>query len=421
MKTTTFLPSDLLLPQNCDLTRWSVVASDQYTSQEDYWQDVENLVGRSPSSLRLTLPESCLDGPDIETDIMALNATMSEYLRGNMFETCENAMIYVERTLDNGQVRKGIVGKIDLEHYDYTPTATSLIRGAEWAVMPRIPPRVATRKNAPLEVSHVILLADDSQNLIFDGITPEKLEKKYDFTLMQQGGEIKGWLLGEEDCKKVVDATTSLSDPEKFEEQYKTKAPVLQFLMGDGNHSLATAKECYERQKKVVNPENWGTLPSRYAMVELVNLWEDGVELFPVHRVIHNVNPQEFLREFRVFVEKFPESTEESQDFSFYFGETNGVMTVRNPKSPFPVAALQEFVAEWVKEQGKSSVTYCQSVDEAIKEGKRSNTLSIILPNINKEDLFPTVISQGLLPAKTFCLGLPQHKGFYLEARRIRD
>lgn len=421
MKTTTFLPADLLLPQNCDSTRWSVVASDQYTSQEDYWQDVENFVGRAPSTLRLTLPESCLDGPDIETDIMSVNGTMSEYLRGNIFESYENSMMYVERVLDNGKIRKGIVGKVDLEHYDYTPTATSRIRGAEWAVMPRIPPRVAARKNAPLELSHVILLADDDKNLIFDGISPSSLEKKYEVELMKQGGKLSGWLLGEGECKKIVEAVEKLAEESSFSEKYQTTATLLQFLMGDGNHSLATAKECYERQKKLVREEQGKTLLSRYALVELVNLHDDGVELLPIHRVIKEVNQQEFLREFRVYVEQLPKNTLESQDFSFYFGETSAVMTVKQPTSPFPVTVLEEFIAHYKKDHDKIKVKYIQSVDEAIKEGKRNNALGIILPHINKEDLFPTVIAQGILPAKTFSLGLPQHKGFYLEARRIRE
>lgn len=420
MKTTTFLPADLLLPQNCDMTRWSVVASDQYTSQEEYWQRVENYVGRLPSTLRLTLPESCLDGPNIETDIMAVNSVMSEYLRGDMFRHCDNAMIYVERRLENGQIRKGIVGKIDLEAYDYTPTATSPVRGAEWTVLPRIPPRVAARKNAPLEVSHVVLLADDHQNLIFDGINKENLEKTYDFSLMEEGGDVTGWLLGEEEQRKILEQVELFAKPEYFEKKYNTSAPLLQFALGDGNHTLATAKECYERQKKFAHQEEWETMPSRYAMVELVNLHDEGVTLQPIHRVIHHVDPQNFLREFRLWVEELPENPLESQDFTFHFGENTGVMTVKNPVTPVEISTLQPFMDLYITKNPKVVLDYEQSKEEALKKSKKANTLCFILSDFNKKDLFPTLIEKGLLPRKTFSLGAPHHKRFYLEARKIR-
>lgn len=420
MNRKTFLPADLLLPKDCDLTRWAVVASDQYTSQEEYWQEVEDFVGRAPSTLRVTLPESCLDGPDIETDIMAVNNAMSTYIRGDMFQHYDNSMIYVERTLDNGAVRKGFIGQIDLEEYDYTIKASSLIRSAETTVLPRIPPRVAARKNAPLEVSHVILLADDKENKIFQGIKKDSLEKLYDVELMEQGGSVSAWLLGEEELKKVQNECENLTDTTVFKEKYKSENPLLQFVMGDGNHSLATAKECYERQKKFAHPEDWHTLPSRYAMVELVNLHDTAVELLPVHRVLHNLDPQKFLREFRVELESFPENNTPEQDFTFYFGETTGVMTVKNPLSPFAVSSLHGFILKWLQKEEKTSVEYVEEKEEAILKGKKNNTLSIIIPQFNKEELFPTLIHQGILPPKSLTLGKPSHKRYYLEARRIR-
>lgn len=420
MKTTTFLPADILLPKECDMSRWSVVASDQYTSQEEYWQRVENFVGRVPSTLRMTLPESCLDGPDIETDIMAVNSAMSQYLRGDIFNHLDSTMIYVERKLKNGLVRKGIVGKIDLEAYEYTPSSSSLVRAAEGTVMPRIPPRVAARKNAPLEVSHVVLLADDEENSIFKDISTENLRKLYDFPLMEEGGDVTGWCLGEKDLNKILEATGKLADQSSFEEKYGKSAPLLQFILGDGNHTLATAKECYERQKKFAHEEEWENLPSRYAMVELVNLHDDGVNLQPIHRVLHHVDPQKFLREFRVWVEALPQSDFPSRDYFFTFGENSGMMTVKNPLSPMAISTLQPFIDLYISGNRKTVLDYEQSEDEALHKAQKQNTLCFIFKDFNKKELFSTVVNQGLLPRKTFSLGEPSHKRFYLEARKIR-
>lgn len=411
MKNSSFLPSDLLLPQNCNMSRWSVIASDQYINQEDYWQNVEDYVSRAPSSLRMILPESCLDGPDMETDIMSTNSAMSEYLRGNIFQKLDNALIYVERKLNNGQIRQGIVGMIDLEVFDYDQGAETLIRASELTSSLRIPPRVATRKNASLELSHAILLADDKENQIFSHCSKET--PLYDFDLMEGGGHISGWLLSEEEKAKVIAATDRLGE----ESDSKNTSPVLQFAVGDGNHSLATAKECYERQKKLVRPEDWANLPARYAMVELVNLHQDSVVLSPFHRVISGVDCNELLRDFRVFAETLPENDLEPLDFHFHLDGNPVVMTVKNPRCNLEVFTFQDFLAQWNK---SFHLDYVHSEDEAQLLGKRPNTISIILPEINKEEFFPTLISQGILPKKSFSLGMPKDKRFYLEARKIR-
>ena len=195
-----FGPADILLPQNCDLTRWAVVACDQYTSQPEYWQRVERFVGNAPSALHLILPESSLDGPNVETDIMDVTNTMSRYLREGIFRTCPNALIYVERTLESGKVRKGLVGMVDLEEYDYEAGATTSIRCTEGTILSRIPPRVAVRKNASVELPHVMLLTDDPQATVIEPLTSAKdrMEKCYDFELMEHSGHLRGWLLDEE-------------------------------------------------------------------------------------------------------------------------------------------------------------------------------------------------------------------------------
>lgn len=413
MKTRTFMASDLLLPTNCELNRWAVIASDQYISQEDYWQNLEEFVGRAPSALRMTLPESCLDGPDMETDIMSVNSVMSEYLRGNRFQSYENAMIYLERTLDNGQIRQGILGMIDLEEFDYTLQSQSKIRPSEATSLLRLPPRVAARKNAPLETSHVILLVDDDRNLIFDGISKEN--PLYDVDLMMNGGRVQGWLLNEADQNRVLELTENLGADSHFQKKYEGET--IQFAVGDGHHTLASAKESYERQKKIVHPEDWQTLPSRFAMVELVNLHQEAVELNSFHRVIHGVNPQEFLRDFRVFVEEFPENDLESLDFNFYFAGTHAPMSVKNPISTMEIYTLDSFLQN---KYPKAHVEYFLDQTQAKNQGEKANTICIILPDLNKELFYKTLSTDGILPEKTFSLGQASHKRFYLEARKIR-
>lgn len=408
MKNRTFMPSDLLIPKECDLTRWAVIASDQFNNAEDYWQKVEEFVGREPSALRLTLPESCLDGPEMETDIMSVNGTMSEYLRGNRFETLENALIYVERSLDNGKIRKGIVGVIDLEEFDHGLDPESRIRPSEATSLLRLPPRVAARKNAPLEVSHVVLLADDPENRIFQGISKEK--PLYDVDLMAEGGNVKGWLLTEADQERVLSVTDSLGNQENDK-------PILQFAIGDGHHSLVSAKESYERQKKFVHEEDWATLPARFAMVELVNLHDDGVELNAFYPVISAVDSQEFLRDFRAFVEELPENQENPQEFHFSFGDTEVPMTVKNPLASLEVVTLQKFLE---KHHPKAMIEYFYDKEKAKKSAEKANTVCILLPDLNKKYFFKTLMETGILPEKSFTLGHRNHKRYYLEARKIR-
>ncbi len=290
-----FAPADILLPQDCEYAKWSVVACDQYTSQPEYWQRVEEYVGSAPSALRLILPESCLDGPNVETDIMEINNTMTRYLREDRFRTLPASLIYVERRLDNLRLRRGLVGMVDLEQYDYEPGSSALVRATEGTVMSRIPPRVAVRKNAPLELPHVMLLADDPEKTVIEPLSARKdrMEQVYDFDLMERGGHIAGWKLDGESMALVASALRALADPAAFNAKYGTvDKPVMLFAVGDGNHSLATAKECYERQKKLTPPEHWDALPARYALCELVNLHDASLEFEPIHRVVFGVEPE---------------------------------------------------------------------------------------------------------------------------------
>ena len=424
-ETLPFRPADILLPKDCEYSKWSVVACDQYTSQPEYWQRVEEYVGRSPSTLRLILPESCLEGPNVETDIMEINNTMSRYLREGRFVEHPNTLFYVERTLDNGKVRRGLMGMVDLEQYDYEPGSSAPIRATEGTVLSRIPPRVAVRKNAPVELPHVMLLVDDPDQTVIEPLADQtdSMQVLYDFDLMERGGHIKGWELTEDQQAQVARALSALADPAKFNARYGTKdEAVMLFAVGDGNHSLATAKECYERQKRLTPPEHWATLPARYALVELDNLHDASLEFEPIHRLVFGVKPEELLS---ALVEYYPGAKRGDgaggHKLAYVYGETQGVVSVPDPAAQLPVGTLQNFLDWYLARHKGVRVDYIHGEDVARKLAAQPDTVGFLLPAMGKEELFPTVIRDGVLPRKTFSMGEAHDKRFYLEARKIRD
>ena len=417
-----FGPADIMVPQNCDLSKWSVVACDQYTSQPEYWQRVEEHVARAPSALRLILPESKLEGDRVDENIAEINLTMTEYLREERFQTYPDSLIYVERRLADGCVRRGLVGMVDLEQYDYEPGASTMIRATEGTVLSRIPPRVKVRKNAPIELPHVMLLTDDPEKTVIEPLAQGKeyLKQVYDFELMENGGHISGWLLGAQETEQVARALSALAAPETFAERYHApERPVLLFAVGDGNHSLATAKACYEKQKDLIGEEKAAQHPARYALVELVNLHDESLQFEPIHRVVFGTEPEVLLEEL---VKAYPGSHLGEGDghvIRFVFGDEEGTVTLPRTSAQLAVGALQNFLDKWLK--GKDcKVDYIHG-DEVVRElSAASGCIGFLLPAMEKEQLFPTVIFDGVLPRKTFSMGHAHDKRFYLEARRIR-
>ena len=426
-----FKPADILLPQNCDYDKWSVVACDQYTSQPEYWQRVEERVGRAPSALRLILPESSLDGPHVEMDIMEINSNMARYVREGRFKTLPGAMIYVERTLWNGRVRRGLVGMADLTAYDYEPGSNAPIRATEGVVMSRIPPRVAVRKNAPVELPHAMLLTDDPGCTVIEPLAAQtgSMELLYDFDLMEQGGHIRGWRLTGAQMEQVAGALSALADPDAFNARYHTEnQPVMLFAMGDGNHSLATAKECYERQKRLMPREKWDTMPSRYALCELVNLHDDSLVFEPIHRVVFHTEPEELLD---ALIHRYPgsrrgnslrESEQEGGGLPVRYvrAGSEGVVTLPRSAARLAVGALQSFLDDYLMDH-PGRVDYIHGEDVAREFAARPGDIAFLMPPMDKGELFPSVIYDGVLPRKTFSMGEAHDKRFYLEARRIRE
>ena len=417
-----FRSADILVPQNCDRSKWSVVACDQYTSQPEYWARVAQRVGKEPSALHLILPESCLEGPNVEQDIAEINLTMARYLKEGRFACYPDALFYVERRLDCGKVRRGLIGMVDLEQYDYEPGSSAPIRATEGTVLSRIPPRVAVRKNAPIELPHVMLLADDPGKTVIEPLGGEtgEMESVYDFTLMERGGRVTGWKLTEGQMERVAAALTALADPSAFNARYGTKdLPVLLFAVGDGNHSLATAKECYERQKKLTPPEQWAALPARYALVELVNLHDESLEFEPIHRVVFGVEPEQLLTALIAAYPGAHYGPGEGHVLEYVYAGGEGCVTVPAPSAQLPVGTLQAFLDDYLKRQG-GRVDYIHGSDVTRELALQPRSIGFLLPAMGKDQLFPTVIHDGVLPRKTFSMGEAHDKRFYLEARKIR-
>ena len=417
-----FRPADILLPQNCDYDKWSVVACDQYTSQPEYWQRVEETVGSAPSALRLILPESCLDGPNVETDITEVNTTMTRYLREGRFRELKDCLIYVERRLDNLRLRRGIIGMVDLEQYDYEPDANALVRATEGTVLSRIPPRVAVRKNAPLELPHAMLLADDPAKTVIEPLAEQKgrLEKVYDFDLMERGGHIAGWKLDEAAMEGVAAALSALADPSAFRARYGvSNAGVMLFAMGDGNHSLATAKQCYENLKKVTPESERAALPARYALVEVVNNHDDALTFEPIHRVVFGVEPEALLEAFKAYYPGAHEGRGEGHTIAYTCAGRTGFVTVPQPKVQLAVGTLQAFLDSYVQDHG-GEIDYIHGDEVTDELGSKPGNIGFKLPAMGKEQLFKTVMADGVLPRKTFSMGHAQDKRYYVEARKIK-
>ena len=415
-----FKRANILLPKNIDMTKWSVVACDQYTSEMDYWNEVEKIVGSSPSTLRITLPEIFLEDSDVNERINKINDTMKEYLDEDLFYELKDSMIYLERTQADGRVREGLMGMVDLEDYSYEKGSQTLIRATEKTVIERIPPRLKVRENALLELPHIMILIDDEKKKIIEDLKNEVTDSDvvYDFDLMENGGHIKGYKLNNDSMTKVEEGLEALYDKEYFEKKYNVKDKgILLFAMGDGNHSLATAKANYENVKKTMTPDEYLNHPSRYALVELVNLHSEALEFEPIHRVIFDTDVNKLIEELYKYYDINEEGN--GQYFELVTKDIDKKLYISNPKSNIAVGSIQMFLDEYLKDN-KGKLDYIHGDETTKNMGMEENNVAILFEAMPKEELFRTVILDGALPRKTFSMGHSYDKRYYLEARKIK-
>ena len=415
MKSQVFMPATILLPKVENMTKWSVVACDQFTSQPEYWESVEKYVGNEKSAYHLILPEANLGTEKEAEHLQKIHGTMEEYLAQDVFAEYENAYIYIERTMQNGSIRRGLLGMVDLEAYEYTPGNEAPIRATEKTVAERIPPRMKVRAEALIELPHVLLLCDDGDNLLLEPLTERKqtLPKLYDFDLMQNGGHITGYLVQgsevEDFAKRLAQFEENL--PEKY---VGLSNKPMTFAVGDGNHSLATAKACYEAMKKANPALDLSNHPARYALVELENIYDDSQIFEPIHRIVTGVNSQELLDA----LQRGYEGTE-GFPIEWVVGNETGKIMLDKNKGELAVGILQKFLDDYL-ESHPGEIDYIHGEDELNQLAAQPNAIGFLLPAMEKYQLFRGVISDGVLPRKTFSMGHAVEKRYYLEARKIR-
>lgn len=390
-------PADILLPKG-KFEKFSVIACDQYTSEPDYWEKVNEITKDEVSARHIILPEIYLNR-DVDKQIESINRTMQKYIDNEEFTEHKNAVIYVERTQSDNKIRHGLVGLVDLEDYDYSKGSKKLIRATEQTVLERIPPRVKIRKDAPLELPHIMLLIDDPDNTVIKPVTEQKerFEKAYDFDLMMNAGHIVGYFTDESAQSAISDALSALV--EKSDDKFL-------FAVGDGNHSLATAKECYKQ-----NP----TEKSRYALVEVVNIHDDALQFEPIYRVLFNVDYKDVLD----YLKANAPVGDNNQDFVCVHDGIDEELTL-GALSKLPVGTLQKLLDDYVAKNDGVSIDYIHGISSVREICKQKATLGFIFDGMKKDELFPAIKQDGSLPRKTFSMGHADDKRFYIEARKIK-
>lgn len=439
------VPEVLLPNPDINLTTWSVIACDQYTSQPEYWEKTYELVGENPSTLHMILPEVYLGSPDEPDRITRINATMQEYIATNILIPQRPGFILVNRQTARGISRKGLIVALDLEKYDYIKGSTSLIRATEGTIISRLQPRIRVRENASLEIPHIMVLIDDPDNTVIEPLFEKDFKQVYDFDLMNNGGHITGYKIDEEEVITTIAHNLSkLADPEFFYTRYGvTQKEILLYAMGDGNHSFATAKALWEKIKE--NADDKKTImthPARYALVELVNLHDEGLMFEPIHRVVFSVSVDDVLHEMNTFFagtgarfshtepsyqEYIPkpdspdhEVTNQVFHIPFVTVRGYGSIVIENPQFHLAVENLQAFLDDYLEHNRHVSIDYIHGKEAVSSLASQPDTIGFFLEPIQKSEIFKTVIMDGALPRKAFSMGEAEEKRFYLESRRIR-
>jgi len=433
--------SKILLPKaGIDIQRWSVIACDQYTSDEGYWQQLASETAGVPSTLNLIFPEVFLEDSDGEARIASINQAMESYLADGSLSEQLAGFVLVDRKTPEVESRKGLMVALDLEQYDYNQGATSLIRATEGTILDRLPPRIKVRENAPIELPHIMVLIDDPERTVIEPLFDSGPELIYDFELLAGGGHIKGYRIDQsQQIKQVAAALAKLADPKSYRARYQVESEVMLYAMGDGNHSFATAKAIWEKLKKAADDKlAIMAHPARYALVELVNLHDAGLEFEAIHRVLFNINPAHLLQEMDLWFNQRGEgfsytpcenlaaaqalsaAPHEGQGFSLILAGRYGYCQLKTPQLTLDVASLQTFLDAYLAEQPSARIDYIHGCDAVSSLGNHANNAGFYLPAISKNNFFRTIIIDGALPRKTFSMGEADEKRFYLECRAIR-
>lgn len=423
------VPEVLLPPKGTDMSKWAVVACDQFTSQKEYWDEARNIIGDAPSTLDLILPEAYLGAEDEPARIQNIRAKMSEYLANGTLVKQPQGFVLVERTA-TGNTRRGLIMALDLEKYDYSKGSGTLIRATEGTIVSRIPPRLRIREGASVELPHILVLIDDPEKTVIEPLQAKasSLPVLYDTDLMLDGGHVSGRLVSEPaDINSVLNALNKLAEPEAFQKKYGDH-PVLLFAMGDGNHSLATAKANWVKIKETLTEEEIADHPARFALAEVENVHDSGIIFEAIHRVVFHVDKQKFIDVLlkklseqngsAKIVEELPPAGGEKHIIPFFLGDSSGSFIVEKPSAQLAVGTLQNAIDEALKEVG-GEVDYIHGSDVVKELAGKPDAVGFLLPDMAKSELFPTVVYDGALPRKTFSMGEAAEKRYYMEARLL--
>ncbi|MBQ6440550.1 MAG: DUF1015 domain-containing protein [Mogibacterium sp.] len=422
------IPEIMLPKEGTDYFKWAVVACDQFTSEPEYWDKVEEIVGDAPSTLRLMLPELYLDKPGEAERIKDIRATMDKYLEDGTLRKMAPGCMLIKRTAE-GRSRLGLVIATDLEAYDFNKGSTSLTRATEGTVVERIPPRLRIRGDAPIEMPHILILIDDPDKSVIEPLADAPKEVVYDTDLMMDGGHITGCFIEEKDLEGAKEALSVLYD--KAEEKYGEGHVIFQ-AMGDGNHSLATAKTAWENIKKTLSPEEIEGHPARYALCEIENIHDDGIVFEPIHRVIfaskgqsgmdlvnHLVDHLNKLNGKAYLADADADVPEGAFEIPYITGAQRGKIVIEEPENKLEVGALQAALDIMVKEEKVCDIDYIHGTAAVEKLSARDGNAGFMLPPMDKFMLFPAVAADGALPRKTFSMGEANEKRYYIESRYI--
>lgn len=414
MNTDTIInPKPILIPKdNIDFERWAVIACDQFTSQPKYWEDLIKYVGAKPSTLKLILPEAFLGG-NMPDKIFKINTEMNKYVDDDMFRVISSGMILVERTTPYSPKRLGLVVAVDLEKYSFNTSDNSLIRASERTILERIPPRVKIREKSPLELPHtMLLLSDPDFSVIEAAYKSDEKELIYDFELNKSGGHIKGYEL--KDTNKVLESFRKISTPQAMKNTCKSCEGFI-LAVGDGNHSLAAAKVNWNNIKRELPENQRANHPARFTLVEIVNLYDQGLHFHPIHRVVKNIDIK------KVIVALKSELSREKGSTEIIFNSNESV-TVPVPKDPFDaIESIQKFLDDLCLDDENIIIDYVHG-DDNLREivSTVPDSLGIKLPPIQKENFFEALSVRKVLPKKSFSIGEATEKRYYLEAKFIK-
>ncbi|NLD98691.1 MAG: DUF1015 domain-containing protein [Fibrobacter sp.] len=432
------IPNVLLPKKGIELKTWSVVACDQYTSDQEYWNRVDALVGKAPSTLRITLPEIYLESPDVEARIESIHSMMKSYLEQGILSENGEAIIYIERRTQPSGLRQGLLFAMDLERYDYARDSQTLIRATEGTIVERIPPRLRVRKEASIEIPHIMILINDPEKRLIENTAAnlQSKERLYDVTLMEHGGSLCGWAIRDADSiSEIVNIFSDLLAEAKNVQN--TDSPLF-FAMGDGNHSLATAKAHWEAQKGILRAAGHSESeimnhPARFALAEIVNIHSPGLRFEPIHRAIFCLDTNalsEFIKKHPLIKSVTPaaendvrallSSAEGQTKAAIYDGNNYFVLDFVDPSGKLPPAIIDEIYNSWnCSKEIKARIDFIHGWEDN-KKLTKEGAVACFVPVIARERLFQWVAQNGPLPRKAFSMGDAEEKKYYMECRRIR-